>query len=307
MLGRHLQYLRCPATGQKLTLLNQSLVGGGRTYPINRTGVPALLAQQPKRDDRIQKEHYNKQLTKAYLKNLGYAHTKEYFRYLDNELKRIVGRKSLGMVLDLCCGHGEVEKLFGEKVELGFGVDISEDMLSYAQKNNKKKRFAYLQASGLELPFPNGVFDHVFCLGGIHHIPNQRALFLEIRRVLKRGGRLVFREPVDDFVLWRGLRKIIYFLSPKLDQKTERPVRRIVMEKEMSKCGLRMTSWRTKGFMGCALFMNSDVLVFNRFLRFLPGIRGLVRQFAAWDEALSRGRVLAGKGIQVLGEARKVR
>ena len=307
MLGRHLQYLRCPATGKKLTLSKQCLVGGGRRYPISRRGVPALLAQQPKRDDRIQKEHYNKELAKAYLENLGYAHTKEYYRYLDDEFKKIVGRESLGMVLDLCCGHGEVQKLFGKKVKLGFGVDISEDMLSYAQKNNKNKKFAYLQASGLELPFSDKVFDHVFCLGGIHHVPNQRVLFREIRRVLKKGGRLVFREPADDFFLWRGSRKIIYFLSSKLDEKTERPIRRMALEKEMSECGLQMTSWQTKGFMGCALFMNSDVLVINRILRFLPGIRGLVRKFAAWDEALSRHRMLAEKGIQALGVARKVR
>ena len=306
MLRRHLEYLRCPATGKKLTLSSQHLVGGGRRYPMSQIGVPVLLARQPKRADRIQKDHYNKKLAKDYLKNLEYTHTREYFRYLDNELKKTVGQQSLGIVLDLCCGHGEVQKLFGKKIKLGFGVDISEDMLSFAQKIHRNKNFAYLQASGLELPFPDKVFDHVFCLGGIHHVPNQRVLFREIKRVLKKGGRLIFREPADDFFLWRGLRKIIYTLSPKLDQKTERPVRRLAMKKEMSKCGLQMTSWKTKGFMGCALFMNSDVLVFNRILRFMPGIRGFVRRFAAWDETISRHKLFAERGIQALGVARKL-
>lgn len=253
----------------------------------------------------IQQNHYDKKLAEAYLKNLAYPHTREYFRYLDGELKKVTGKDSLGITLDLCCGHGEVEKIFTKKVKLGFGVDISGDMLALATRRKRSEKFAYLQASGLSLPFPNQIFDHVFCLGGIHHVPNRELLFKEIVRVLRRGGRLIFREPADDFFLWRGLRKIIYLISPKLDHKTERPVRRAVLQKELSKYGLRLTKWETKGFLGCAIFMNSDVLVFNRILRFFPGIKAVVRRFAQFDEWVSQRKSFVGKGIQAVGEARK--
>jgi hypothetical protein len=41
-----------------------------------------------------------------------------------------------------------------------------------------------------------------------------------------------------------------------------------------------LTSWKTYGFLGFCLLMNSDVLIFNRLFRFIPGIRAITRAFA---------------------------
>lgn len=51
--------------------------------------------------------------------------------------------------------------------------------------------------------------------------------------------------------------------------------------------------------------MNSDVLVFNRLFRFLPGIRGLTRLFARIDHVTLRLPGLARAGLQVVGVAQK--
>ena len=305
LLKKHLAYLRCPQTGQKLKQSNRKLLGKSHIYYISRSGVANLMPNKSERNDEIQQNHYNKNLVDAYIKNLTYPHTRVYFRYLDNELRKIIGKKKLGKTVDLCCGHGEAQKIFKKEITLGYGVDVSEKMLFYAKKIHQNKKFEYLQASGLNLPFPANTFDSVICLGGIHHVPNRKLLFNEISRVLKKGGVLVFREPVDDFFLWRALRKIIYLVSPKLDLSTEQPVRRNRMIPELAQSGLQIQNWETKGFIGCALVMNSDILIFNRFLRFVPGIKVVVNKLVHFDEKLSKTKLLKGKGIQVLGLAKK--
>ena len=101
-----------------------------------------------------------------------------------------------------------------------------------------------------------------------------RALGGEVARILKPGGRFYWREPLNDFILWRFLRAIIYRLSPALD--TKRPPRRAETHAALTEVGLTPGQWRGCGLFGFCLFMNSDVLVFNRGLRYVPGIRGIV-------------------------------
>jgi len=77
------------------------------------------------------------------------------------------------------------------------------------------------------------------------------------------------------------LRAIIYRLSPALDADTERPLRRAETHAALTEAGLTPGQWRGCGLFGFCLFMNSDVLVFNRGLRHVPGIRGIVRASAS--------------------------
>ncbi|MGH7823520.1 MAG: class I SAM-dependent methyltransferase [Candidatus Binatia bacterium] len=45
------------------------------------------------------------------------------------------------------------------------------------------------------LPFPDGDFDVVLCVEGIEHVKNRHRLLEELRRVLRRGGRLILTTP----------------------------------------------------------------------------------------------------------------
>jgi hypothetical protein len=51
--------------------------------------------------------------------------------------------------------------------------------------------------------------------------------------------------------------------------------------------------------------MNSDVLVLNRLLRHLPGIRAITRLWTRIDDRLVRLPGLGHAGLQVVGVARK--
>src|SRR5262249_11422699 len=142
-------------------------------------------------------------------------------------------------------------------------------------------------------------------LGGIHHVPARAQLFAEVARTLKPGGRFIYREPVSDFVLWRALRAIVYRVSPMLDEGTERPLIYDETVPVLEQAGLRSLHYRTHAFIGFCLFMNSDVLFFNRFFRFVPGIRAITRASVRMDEALLTLPGLRRAGLQVVGIAQK--
>ncbi|NJM92395.1 MAG: TonB-dependent receptor plug domain-containing protein, partial [Rhodospirillaceae bacterium] len=151
----------------------------------------------------------------------------------------------------------------------------------------------------------DGAFDSVFMLGGIHHVNDRAALFREVARILKPGGRFYFREPVSDFWPWLMLRAVIYRISPTLDHLTERPLRYDETAPYLTAARLRLTSWKTYGFFGFCLLMNSDVLVFNRLFRFIPGIRAITRAFARFDDWITSRRNWTRRGLQVVGVAEK--
>ncbi len=101
------------------------------------------------------------------------------------------------------------------------------------------------------------------------------------------------------------MRAGIYRLSPTLDHLTERPLRYAETAPYLSAAGLKLRSWRTYGFFGFCLLMNSDVLIFNRLFRFIPGIRGLTRLLARCDDWITARPGWTGRGLQVVGVAEK--
>jgi ubiquinone/menaquinone biosynthesis C-methylase UbiE len=302
-----LDLLRCPETGERLVATDGGLVAAsGRVYRIAPTGIP-LFAEQPATEDaRRQMTHYDK-IAGTYEANLEYPHTQAYFSYLDDALLGAVGKAPVGVVIEVCCGTGEAFKILSGRYERGVGIDISLAMLSRAQEANAGAPVTFLQGDATRLPFADGSVDLVMTLGGIHHVNDRVALFKEIARVLKPGGRFIYREPVNDFALWRWLRVAIYHLSPMFDTETERPLTFADTTRALAEAGLVSVRWKTYGFLGFCLFMNSDVLIFNRLFRFVPGIAGITRAAARFDEWALQRPSLAAAGLQVIGVAERPR
>jgi ubiquinone/menaquinone biosynthesis C-methylase UbiE len=302
-----LKWLQCPVSGEALHQEADMLVSqsGRHCYPISPSGIPLFVdAAYVSPEALVQQQHYDA-IAGIYVDNLSYPHTQEYMRYLDDALLQQTAGTTFKRVAEICCGRGEAFLLYGDKTGFGLGVDVSQAMLEAAREHFQDERFSFVQGDATVLPVQSGQFDTVLMLGGIHHVNNRERLFAEVFRILKPGGRFYWREPVSDFFLWQLLRAIAYRLSPALDANTEHPLKYRSTRDALHQAGFRLTLWQTYGFIGFMLFMNSDVLVFNRLFRFIPGIRAITRLFARLDDWFLHLPGMKNRGLQVIGGAEK--
>jgi len=109
---------------------------------------------------------------------------KQYLReFLPDE--EIRGRR----LLDVGSSVGEIARGLRERGADVTCLDLSGASLRRCRQINPGG--AVLQASALDLPFPDASFDHVISIGVLHHTPDCRRGFAEAARVVKPGGRVV--------------------------------------------------------------------------------------------------------------------
>jgi ubiquinone/menaquinone biosynthesis C-methylase UbiE len=299
-----LELLRCPVSRTPLRIDGDALVSAtGARYALGTSAIPVFAPTLSTTAQR-QQDHYDR-IAAAYSANLDYPHTRAYGEHLDAATVAAAG-DGLGVCAELCCGTAEGFALLGSHIRRGIGIDVSLAMLERAARRHDDARFSFIQGDATRLPLADDSFDSVVMLGGVHHVPDREALFGEIARILKPGGIFLWREPVSDFVLWRALRAIVYRLSPMLDDETERPLVWDETVPVLTRAGLTLEDWKTYGFFGFCVFMNSDVLVFNRLFRFVPGIAAITRAAARFDSWTISLPGLSRAGLQVVGRARKV-
>jgi len=304
--GSLVPLLRCPISGRPLRLADGALIAddGSARYTLTDSGIPCFGAAGASAAGLSQQAHYER-IASAYLENLTYPHTQEYMGYLDDAFSQMTAADPFEVVADICCGQGEALSLWPLRIARGVGVDLSLAMLETAQRKRPHPGFGFVQGDATMLPLASGAFSTAFMFGGIHHVPDRRRLFEEVHRILRPGGRFYWREPVSDFFLWRWIRAVVYRLSPALDAGTEQPLRYAETEPVLREVGFSLRAWRTYGLIGFCLFMNSDVLVFNRAFRHVPGIRRITRWLARLDDRMTRWPPLSRAGLQVIGAAQK--
>ena len=298
--------LQCPVSGEPLHWQGGMLVSasGRNEYRVTDSAIPVMAAGQWSHEGVTQSQHYDR-VAAAYLRNLTYAHTQEYMRYLDNALLQATDGAVFDTVAEVCCGRGEALQLFRTRIGRGVGLDVSLRMLEAGRSVFPHDQFLFVQGDATGMPLRSECFDCVFTLGGIHHVNDRPSLFREVFRILKPGGRFYWREPVSDLFLWRWLRHLIYRISPGLEHDTERPLRWHDTWPLMQSVGFEPVLWRTYGFLGYCFLMNSDILVFNRAFHFVPGIRAITRCATYLDDLTVRLPGLRLAGLQVVGYARK--
>jgi ubiquinone/menaquinone biosynthesis C-methylase UbiE len=98
-------------------------------------------------------------------------------------------------VLEIGCGTGIFTEKIGETGADITAIDISLDLMNRARERCKTyPNIKFYIADAENMDFDESSFDSIIGSSILHHLNLEPAL-LEIRRVLKRGGRVVFTEP----------------------------------------------------------------------------------------------------------------
>ena len=99
-------------------------------------------------------------------------------------------------VLELACGTGIVTQRLRERLDPSIRLvasDLSKAMLDFARnKRIERAGIEWREADAASLPFGDGEFGAVVCAFGLMFMPDRRAAMKEARRVLKKGGILLF-------------------------------------------------------------------------------------------------------------------
>jgi SAM-dependent methyltransferase len=112
--------------------------------------------------------------------------------------RALAGRPDAGRmsVLEIGCGAGGMLvplSRFGTVV----GLDIAHDYLAYCRDRGFSR---VVHGSGYELPFADRSFDLVALFDTIEHIPDDRRVLAEARRVLRPGGLVFVSVPAYQFL-----------------------------------------------------------------------------------------------------------
>jgi len=106
-----------------------------------------------------------------------------------------------GKILDVGCGNGIFLLEWSAGADPStrlFGLDYDGDALNEAKlifKDNHLPPDRFIRGDAFHLPFPENMFDAVFCLNtliNIHPFSRVSMLLSELHRVCKKSGKIVF-------------------------------------------------------------------------------------------------------------------
>lgn len=140
-----------------------------------------------------------------YLSQQASAHGNYFSEQVSDAVLAYLRRRRLplsGRVLDFGCGRGFLLQRLGSAGICCEGVDFSERSVDAARKlvaGLPDVRGVAL-AGSLPTPLPDRAFDLVVSLESVEHIlpEDMEATFAEVRRVLRRDGRLVLTTPNEE-------------------------------------------------------------------------------------------------------------
>jgi len=103
-------------------------------------------------------------------------------------------------VLDACAGTGDLALVIASQcrdIELT-GMDICPDMLEIARQKFKQagmeKRIDFMTADLRNLPLSDESFDYITAAFGIRNVPQVEKALAEMKRVVKKGGKIIVLE-----------------------------------------------------------------------------------------------------------------
>ena len=112
---------------------------------------------------------------------------------------RLLKNEDVNALLDIACGTGDFSfEALKQGIPNVTGADLSKQMLSIAEKKAKEKgvadRVSFHHADAENMPFQSDAFDAVTVAFGVRNFEDLEKGLLEIKRVLKDGGKFIVLE-----------------------------------------------------------------------------------------------------------------
>jgi SAM-dependent methyltransferase len=149
-------------------------------------------------------------------------------------------------VLDLGCGSGQNAAILAARGARVSAMDISPDLLGLAARRAQLDGLApaitTLCGSAHAIPLPDASVDLVFGNAILHHL-DLDLTSREVHRVLRPGGRAIFKEPMRNSRVIAFLRRLIPYRQPDISP-FERPLR----HDEIERFAARFSAWRGRSF-----------------------------------------------------------
>jgi ubiquinone/menaquinone biosynthesis C-methylase UbiE len=125
--------------------------------------------------------------------------------------------RAAGHTLEVAIGTGLNLPYYPPAVRLS-GIDLTPEMLAIARRRSADLSVpvALSEGDAQALPFRDEVFDTVVSTYAMCSVPDERAAVLEMRRVLKPGGRLILVDHIRSSV------KPLYWLQRLMERMPSR-------------------------------------------------------------------------------------
>jgi len=107
----------------------------------------------------------------------------------------------MARVLDFGCGLGWISRVLARLQMRVHACDVAPTALRLAEAYTRGaepdlvERIRWHLLDGPRIPLPDDGVDRILCYDALHHVPDPRAVIIEMARVLAPGGVAVFVEP----------------------------------------------------------------------------------------------------------------
>jgi SAM-dependent methyltransferase len=118
---------------------------------------------------------------------------------------QLLGLKAGDRLLDVACGAGHVLRAACERGIVADGVDVSGEAVLLARQLVPSAMV--VQGNAEDLPFVDGTFDGVTCLGSLERFLDRERALAEMWRVGKQGARYCFLVRNASTLVWRVWRQ----------------------------------------------------------------------------------------------------
>ena len=138
--------------------------------------------------------------------------------------------RASGRTLELAIGTGLNLPLYPPEVRLT-GLDLSPEMMTFARRRAEDlgRALPLSEGDAQALPFADSSFDTVVSTYAMCTVPDERLTILEMKRVLRPGGRLILVDHVRSSVQPLFWLQRLLELAPRrdADELTRRPLTQV--------------------------------------------------------------------------------